>query len=229
MPTATAFAVHLFTASGAAVAFCALAAAIERDFTATFAWLGLALVIDGVDGTLARAADVAHKAVRFDGDVLDLVVDFLTYVIVPLVAVWRADLLPAALGTPVCALVALASALYFANREMKTSDHWFRGFPALWNVAALYLFVFQPGPALCASILVLLAALMFAPVAFVHPLRVAKWRATTVLVTLVWFASAAQAVAQGLDADWLARAGLAFSAVYFIALMLWRARARLVQ
>ena len=93
-----AFAVHLFTASGVVVAMLALNAAIERDFPLCFAWLGAALFIDGIDGTLARAAGVREIASAIDGVVLDLVVDFLTYVVTPVVAIWRSDLMPAPLA-----------------------------------------------------------------------------------------------------------------------------------
>ncbi len=91
---AAGFSVHVFTASGGAVALLALYAAIERNFPACFAWLGLALFIDGIDGTLARAARVTETAATIDGAILDLVVDFLTYVLVPVVALWRSDLMP---------------------------------------------------------------------------------------------------------------------------------------
>lgn len=216
--------VHVLTASGAAVAVCALAAAIDRDFAASFAWLGLALFIDGIDGALARAVDVERNAAWISGDVLDLVVDFLTYVIVPLVALWRADLLPASVALPLCAAVAAASALYFGDRRMKTPDNWFRGFPALWNVAVFYLFVFQPSPWLCAGVVAALAAGMFAPIAFVHPLRVRALRAATMTVTALWLACATLAIIEGLDAGVLARAGLALGAIWFVGLSAWRSR-----
>ena len=220
-----ALAVHIFTAAGAAVAFCALAAAIEREFAACFVWLGLALLIDGVDGTLARAVDVERNAARFNGEVLDLVVDFLTYVIVPLVALWRAELLPAALASPLCAFVALASAMYFADRKMKTGDNWFRGFPALWNVAVFYLFVFKPAPMLCAIIVAVLTIAMFAPLAFVHPLRVKVVRTPTLIITAIWLASALLAILDGFEASLLSQGGLALGAIYFFGLTLWRFRA----
>ena len=109
-----------------------------------FAWLGLALFIDGIDGTLARAAKVHETAAAIDGVVLDLVVDFLTYVLVPVVALWRSDLMPTEASFWIGLVVMIASALYFADTRMKTDDLWFRGFPATWNILALYLFVLRP-------------------------------------------------------------------------------------
>src|ERR1700678_2243004 len=174
--SAAGFSVHLFTASGGAVAVLALYAAIERNFAICFAWLGLAFFIDGIDGTLARAAKVQITAASIDGTLLDLVVDFLTYVLVPVVALWRSDLMAAAASFWLGLLVIFASALYFADTRMKTSDYWFRGFPALWNVVALYLFVLRPPAIVCAGLLILGSAGMFAPIVFIHPLRVRKWR-----------------------------------------------------
>ena len=160
---AAAMAVHLFTASGVIVALLALKAAIDQNFPACFAWLGAALFIDGVDGTLARAARVHEVASAIDGVVLDLVVDFLTYVVTPVVAIWRSDLIPEPYGFWLGVLVAFASALYFSDTRMKTGDYWFRGFPAIWNVAAMYFFVLRPPAIVTAAVMLLGSAAMFAP------------------------------------------------------------------
>jgi phosphatidylcholine synthase len=215
---AAAFSVHLFTASGGAVALLALYAAIERDFTLCFAWLGVALFIDGIDGTLARIARVAETGGTIDGVVLDLVVDFLTYVLVPVVAIWRSDLMPARAAFWLGLVVVLASALYFADTRMKTRDYWFRGFPALWNVLAFYLFVLRPPAVVCAALLLLGSAGMFAPVVFVHPLRVRKWRYANIAACLVFLALAAVAIVQDLRVGIGIEAGLVVVAAYFLAL-----------
>jgi phosphatidylcholine synthase len=219
---AAAFSVHILTASGGAVAVLALYAAIERNFTSMFAWLGLAIFIDGVDGTLARAARVTEVAATIDGAVLDLVVDFLGYVLVPVVAIWRSDLMPTPLAFWIGLAVIVASALYFADTRMKTADNWFRGFPALWNVLALYLFVFQLPSLLNAAILILAAALMFAPIVFVHPMRVEKLRMPTLAATLLWCLCAALSVWDGLAPGLLVKVGLIATALYFFALPLQR-------
>ncbi len=219
---AAAFSVHVLTASGGAVAVLALYAAIERDFTATFAWLGLAIFIDGVDGTLARAARVTEVAATINGVILDLVVDFLSYVLVPVVAIWRSDLLSTPLAFWIGLAVIVASALYFADTRMKTADNWFRGFPALWNVLALYLFVFRLPGQVNAAILIVATALMFAPIVFVHPMRVEKMRGPTLAATLLWAACAVLAVWRDLAPGFWVKAGLILSAVYFFALPLQR-------
>ncbi len=219
---AAGFSVHIFTASGGAVALLALYAAIERDFATCFAWLGLALFIDGIDGTLARAAKVHETAARIDGVVLDLVVDFLTYVLVPVIALWRSDLMPTPVAFWLGLVVTLASTLYFADTHMKTKDNWFRGFPALWNVVVLYLFVLRMPWLVNAALLVLGTAAMFVPVVFVHPLRVLKVRAITIAVTIAFFALASTALVQDLAVGWQIKAGFAVVALYFLALPLVR-------
>jgi phosphatidylcholine synthase len=217
------FLVHCFTASGAALGLAALFAAADGRFAAMFAWLGAAFVVDAVDGTLARRYRVEETAAHIDGAVLDLVVDFLTYVVVPLVALWRSGLLAPPLAVFLCCVVGTASALYFADKRMKTHDLWFRGFPAVWNVLVFYLLVLRPGPLAATLIVIAAAALMFTPVAFVHPLRVVRLRLVTMTATGAWSAAAIAAVEQGLSqANTLIKAALVAMAVYFLALSLFR-------
>ena len=133
---AAAFAVHVFTACGSACALLALMAAVAGEWPKMFLWLGIALIIDGVDGTLARQFRVAEVLPRWSGDMVDFVVDFTTYVFVPAYAMASGGLLPRPLALPLGLIVTVTGALYFADRRMKTPDNYFRGFPALWNVAA---------------------------------------------------------------------------------------------
>jgi phosphatidylcholine synthase len=219
---AAGFSVHLFTASGSAVALLALYAAIDRNFPACFAWLGLALLIDGVDGTLARVANVTETASAIDGGVLDLVIDFLTYVLVPMVALWRSDLMPVTLSFWLSVLVVFASALYFADTRMKTSDYWFRGFPAIWNVLAIYLFVLRPPAWLSAGLILVATAAMFAPIVFVHPMRVKQLRMFNIVASLAFLALSAAAIAQNFDANLWVRIGYLAVAAYFLAAPFWR-------
>ncbi|CCJ06029.1 phosphatidylcholine/phosphatidylserine synthase [Methylocystis sp. SC2] len=215
--------VHLFTASGAALGLIALFLAADGRFAAMFAWLGAALVVDAVDGTLARRFRVTETAPFIDGVALDLVVDFLNYVVTPLVALWRSGLLDPALAAPVCAAVCAGSALYFADRRMKTADYWFRGFPSLWNIVVFYLLVLRPTAAASLTLVLVTAAFMFVPVAFVHPLRVQRRRPITLVVTGVWGAAAIAALAQNLAAaSFTVKAALVMTGCYFLALPLFR-------
>lgn len=211
-----AFAVHVFTACGAACALLALVAAVRADWPQMFVWLGVALFIDGVDGTFARRLRVAHVLPRWSGDILDLVVDILNYVFVPAYALSSSALLPASLAVPLGIVIVVSGSLYFADRLMKTSDHYFRGFPALWNLAAFYLFLLRPEPWLGAVVIAGLAALTFVPFHVLHPVRIAHWRAVTVVALLLWTALAIFAIAKHLQPGTWAVAGLCVLAIYFV-------------
>src|ERR1700680_1612088 len=197
-PRTAAFAVHIFTACGAACALLALIAAVSADWPKMFVWLGVALIIDGVDGTFARRLRVAELLPRWSGDVLDLVVDILNYVFVPAYAIAVSGLLPSVLQIPLGAIVVVTGTLYFADRQMKTSDYYFRGFPALWNVAAFYLFLLKLPPWFCALAVVALAVLTFVAFHVVHPIRIAHLRAITIVALIVWALLAIIAVVDGL-------------------------------
>jgi phosphatidylcholine synthase len=211
-----AFAVHVFTACGAACALLALMAAVRMAWPTMFGWLGAALLIDGVDGTFARRFRVADVLPRWSGDVLDLVVDILNYVFVPAYAIAMSGLLPPSVAVALGAVIAVTGSLYFADRQMKTSDYYFRGFPALWNVAAFYLFLLKPSPWLGALIVVALAALTFVPFHVIHPMRIAHRRALTLAALVVWALLAIDAVWQNLDPGFWAVAALCALAIYFI-------------
>jgi phosphatidylcholine synthase len=215
-PHMAAFAVHVFTACGAACALLALMAAVRADWSAMFAWLGIALVIDGVDGTFARRFRVAELLPRWSGDVLDLVVDILNYVFVPAYAIAVSGLLPPVLEIPLGAIIMVTGALYFADRQMKTSDNYFRGFPALWNVAAFYLFLLKLPPWLGALAVAALAALTFVPFHVVHPIRIPHLRGITIAALVAWALLAVVAVANGMAPGFWTVAALCLLAIYFV-------------
>jgi phosphatidylcholine synthase len=212
-----AFAVHIFTASGAAIAFLALLAAVDRAWPAMFLWLGLALVVDGIDGPMARKLQVMTLLPRWSGDVLDLVVDFLTYVFVPAYAIAHAGALPDLLAVPAGIAIVVTSALYFADRQMKMDDNFFRGFPTLWNAVAFYLILLPPMPWLYAVIVVALLVATFLPFPFVHPIRVRRFRSLTIVLLAAWAILALYAVTQGMKPNGWVTAALCAIAVYVLA------------
>jgi phosphatidylcholine synthase len=215
-PPAGAFAVHVFTACGGACALLALLAASRTAWPAMFVWLGIALIIDGIDGTFARRLRVAEALPRWSGDVLDLVVDILTYVFVPAYAIAASGLLPQSVATLLGLVIVVTGSLYFADRQMKTSDYYFRGFPALWNVAAFYLFLLKLPPWLGAALVAALAVLTFAPFHFIHPVRISHLRAWTMAALVLWALLAAVAVADDLAPGFWAVTALCVLAVYFV-------------
>ena len=210
--------VHLLTAAGAVLAFMALLAIQDQEWRLALIWLMAALAIDSVDGTLARRLRVKARVPGIDGETLDLIVDYQNYVFVPTVLIWRADLVPAALALPLAALIQISALYDFSRTDLKSEDNYFRGFPALWNVVAFYLFVTQPGQTVGAIAIFALAALTFAPVHFVHPFRVRDYGAWLPGLAIAW------AVATGalLWPDWSAAARtfwLAASAVTAVLLL----------
>jgi len=185
-PALAALAVHALTASGAALALLAMFAAACGDWAAMFLWLLAALAVDGIDGPLARRAHVRTHAPMVDGQLLDLIVDYLTYVFIPVFALHAAGLLPGWPGLVAGLAIAFASALYFARAGMKTADRSFSGFPACWNMVALGAFVLVPAPGTLLIAAALLTVAMFMPLKFVHPVRTERWRIVTLPAALVW-------------------------------------------
>ncbi len=217
-----AFTVHIFTATGAALAFLAMILATGGHWAAMFLCLGLALVVDGADGPMARTFDVQKILPRWSGDTLDLVVDYTTYVFVPAYAISASGLLPQWLAIPAGIVVVISGALYFADREMKTKDNYFRGFPAVWNLAAFYFYLLEPPEWVAAIAVAVLAALSFAPIKFLHPLRVQRWRMFNIVLLALWAVLAFIAVVQDLSPGIYVTLPLSLIAAYFFAVGLLR-------
>ncbi len=186
LAAAPAWLVHALTASGAVLALLALIAVIEGEWGQALGWLLAALAVDGIDGTLARKAHVKTRLPRIDGETLDLITDYLTYVLVPAVLIWRAALVPARLAAWLAALILVSSLYCFTRRDLKSADNYFRGFPALWNIVALYLFAARADQATGAVVVLFFAALTFVPIHFVHPFRVTDYGRWLPLLAVIW-------------------------------------------
>jgi len=210
-----AFAVHVFTACGAALAFLALVLAIGEHWAAMFFCLGLALAVDGADGPLAREFKVAEVLPRWSGETLDLIVDYTTYIFVPAYAIAASGMLPKALALAAGIVVVISGAVYFADRKMKTADNFFRGFPGLWNLAAFYLYLLEPPEWASAAMVAALAVLTFVPIKFLHPLRVKRWRWFNIALLAVWGLLALGAVAHNLTPGPYVTWPLSAIAIYF--------------
>src|ERR1700676_1489093 len=214
---AAAFSVHIFTALGAGIALIALLEAVREHWAAIVWWLGVALVIDAVDGPIARRLDVARMQPNWSGDVLDLVVDFVTYVFVPAYAITASGLLPPVAAPLLGVGITVSGALYFADRRMKSADNHFRGFPGLWNVAAFYLFLLHLPPAISSLGVLVLIASTFAPFHVVHPIRVVRLRWLTLSLIAIWAALAVIALANDFDVGAPVTIGLCAIAAYIVA------------
>jgi phosphatidylcholine synthase len=177
---------HLYTASGAVVAFLAATAVFEHDYRRAFLWLYLQVAIDATDGALARALHVKDRLPWFNGAKLDDIIDYLCYVFIPALIVSQAQLVPATWAMPVVAAMLLSSAYGFNRDDAKTEDHFFLGFPSYWNIVALYLFVARWPAYVNGTILLTLAALVFVPLRFVYPSRGPVFKRLTLALGAMW-------------------------------------------
>ncbi len=225
---AAAWAVHAFTASGAVLGFLALLAIVNGDKLAVFFWLGLALFVDGIDGTLARRAKVREVTPHVDGTTLDNVIDYFNYVAVPAMLVYWFGLVPAGWETVATATIMGVSCYTFANAEMKTYDYYFSGFPALWNIFVLAAFILQTDPWTNLAAIAICCVLTFIPLKYVHPFRVPHLRSLNIPITVVWAVASVWLVLADPDATDLPAAqpvvywAWIASSLYFVGLSLWR-------
>ena len=214
---AAAFGVHVFTALGAGLALLALLEAVREHWAAMFAWLGAALVVDAADGPMARRLDVVRLQPNWSGDVLDLVVDFVTYVFVPAYAITASGLL-LPVAAPLLGIgVATSGALYFADRRMKRDDNHFRGFPGLWNAAAFYLFLLHWPPLLSSLAIALLIVATFLPFYVLHPVRVVRLRRLTLALIAVWAVLGLYVLIRDFEVEWPVTVALCLIAIYVVA------------
>jgi phosphatidylcholine synthase len=209
--------VHLLTATGAVFAMLAMLAAVEQEWSLMFLWLVVAFAVDGVDGPLARRYQVQRHAPEFDGVLLDLIIDYLTYVFIPAFALFKSGLLPGWTGWFAIIIITFASAMYFADTRMKTKDYSFSGFPGCWNMVVIVLFALNPNFWVITALVAILAVAMFLPVKFVHPVRTARWRAVTLPMALGWTFFAGWAAWVDFDPSSWAHWGLVVTSVYLLA------------
>ncbi|MCP8939499.1 phosphatidylcholine synthase [Alsobacter sp. SYSU M60028] len=219
-----AYCVHFFTASGGALALLALLAAVEKNLAHSFAWLGVALIVDGIDGTIARALHVRDRLPNISGDVLDLVIDFTTYVFVPAAILVYSGIWERGFALTWAVAIVVSAALYFSDLRMKTPDNWFAGFPAVWNVVVFYLIIYQPSPWIATAVIAAAAVGQALPLVFVHPFRVKQFKPVTLVMCVVWMAAGFMTIAEDLKPDGLTNVALLASALYFTGLGLLRKR-----
>ncbi len=194
-----AWAVHGFTASGAVLGFLAIISILNNDLVGAFLWLGLALLIDGIDGSLARKIGVLDKTPNIDGSTLDNVIDYLNYVIIPALMIYWFQMVPNGWEIILPAGMFAVSLYTFANLNMKTNDYYFSGFPAVWNIVVLYFYILNTHPIINVIIILLLFIFTFIPIKFVHPLRVKKIRNLTIFCTVLWSATTLKLVTTNPD------------------------------
>ena len=207
-PQARAFSVHLLTASGSFLAFVSLVAASEERWTAMFWWLGLALLVDGIDGPVARKLEVKEILPTWSGELLDNIIDYVTYVMIPAFALYQRGFMGEGLSFLSAAIIVVSSAIYYADTGMKTKENFFKGFPVVWNMVVFTLFVIEPGQWTSFAIVVIAGILTFVPMNFIHPVRVVRLRSINLGMTLLWCAFGALALAQSAMAQFYNQIGV---------------------
>ncbi|MBO6789782.1 MAG: CDP-alcohol phosphatidyltransferase family protein [Dinoroseobacter sp.] len=211
-----ALSVHFLTATGAVFAMLAMLEAVKEDWPMMFVWLVVAFVVDGIDGPLARKYEVKVHAAQFDGVLLDLIIDYLTYVFIPAFALFYSGLLPGWTGWFALLIITFASVIYFADTRMKTADNSFQGFPGCWNMVVLVLFALEPPTGLSMLIIAALGIAMFLPLKFIHPVRTERWRTVSLPMALAWTFFAGWAAWVEFDPQSWAHWGLVVTSIYLV-------------
>ena len=215
-PKIKALSVHLLTATGAVFAMLAMLAAVDARWDLMFLWLVEAFFVDGIDGPLARHYDVKKNAAEFDGVLLDLIIDYLTYVFIPAFALFKSGLMDGWTGWFAIIVITFTSAMYFADTRMKTKDNSFSGFPGCWNMLVLVIFALEPNFWVSLALVTVLAVAMFLPLKFVHPVRTERWRMITLPLALAWTFFAGWAAWVDFHPESWAHWGLVVTSVYLL-------------
>ncbi|WP_336276804.1 phosphatidylcholine synthase [Bartonella sp. CB178] len=214
MPQAKAFSVHLLTASGSFLAFLSLISASEKEWTAMFFWLGLALIVDGIDGPIARKLDVKYVLPAWSGELLDNIIDYVTYVLIPAFALYQSGFMDSGLSFFLSAIIVISSAIYYADTGMKTKENFFKGFPVVWNMIIFMLFVVKPEKWMVLTIITLSAITSFLPIYFIHPVRVVRLRKLNFSIFLLWCLFGTAAFFYQLNAPYWVKIGISVTGVY---------------
>jgi phosphatidylcholine synthase len=217
--------VHVFTASGIVCALGAVLSLIQGAWVGMFVWLGAALIIDGLDGAFARAARVEEKLPRFSGERLDLVIDYITYVFIPALALLQAGFLRGTVGLLLACSILMSSLYHFSDTASKAEDNSFIGFPAIWNGVAFYIFALGLSPLLSGLVVLVCSVLTFVPLKWAHPLRTSTLRGLTLALAGLWALAALAVLWSGFPAPWWCQWLLVLSATYAVGLTLYLGRA----
>ena len=183
---APSYLVHVFTALGVVFGFLALLATVDGKIPEAFLWLAFALFVDGVDGTLARAVNVKQNTPEIDGAILDNIIDYLNYVVVPVFIFYSLGMAPEQYLLLSCIAILLVSCFTFINTNIKTDDFYFSGFPAIWNIVVLYFYILESSEFTNFIFVILFCVLTFIPFKYVHPFRVVEFRKITLIITSIW-------------------------------------------
>ncbi|MGV8986602.1 MAG: CDP-alcohol phosphatidyltransferase family protein [Cypionkella sp.] len=208
--------VHLLTATGTILSMLAMLSAVQGKWSMMFLWLVVALVVDGIDGPLARRYDTTKNWPLYDGVLMDLIIDYLTYVFIPAYALFTKGMLPVWTGGIAVMVIIYGSVIYFSDTRMKTKDKSFAGFPACWNMVVLVFFAIDPPQAVVLATVIALTIAMFLNLKFIHPTRTPRWHRLNLATAIFWLACAAQAAWVDFNEGFFVHWGLILSSLYLI-------------
>lgn len=209
-----AFSVHILTASGSFLAFLGVVAAAEHRFVDMFWWLGLALLVDGIDGPIARKVRVKEVLPNWSGDTLDNIIDYVTYVLLPAFALYQSGMIGEPWSFVAAGLIVVSSAIYYADMGMKTDEYFFSGFPVVWNMLVFTLFVIDASATTALVAVLVSVFLTFLPIYFLHPVRVKRLRGLNMAVFLLWCAFGGYALLLHFDTPSWVVAGTVVTGLY---------------
>ncbi|MDP2732402.1 MAG: phosphatidylcholine/phosphatidylserine synthase [Hoeflea sp.] len=212
-----AFSVHILTATGSFMAFLALVAAAEGRFVDMWWWLAVAMLIDGIDGPIARKLNVKEVLPNWSGTMLDNVIDYVTYVLIPAFALYQSGMIGEPLSFVAAGLIVVSSAIYYADMGMKTDENFFSGFPVVWNMLVFTLFVISASETVAFLIVLAAVVMTFLPINFLHPVRVARLRPVNLSIFAVWSILSIYALLLHFNSpDWLMWAVMLTSGYLFV-------------
>lgn len=194
----------------------AMLAAVDEKWGLMFLWLVVAFTVDGIDGPLARRYHVKVNAPQYDGVLMDLIIDYLTYVFIPAYALFKSGLMPGWTGWFAIIVITFTSVVYFADTRMKTKDNSFSGFPGCWNMVILVLFATEPNFWVMTVLVAAIAIAMFLPLKFIHPVRTERWRTVSLPMALAWTGFAGWAAWVDFHPESWAHWGLVVTSIYLL-------------
>ena len=221
-PIAKGWLVHIFTALGAVCGMLGIIAVSDRQPREAILWLAVAMVLDGIDGPAARAWSVSEHVPRIDGYTLDLIIDFVTCIVIPVIFLHQFDMRPEGWSLYIGAFILSVSALWMSRTDQMSKDHWFNGFPCEWNMIVPTLYLLESPKWVTAAACVALALTQLTNWKFVHPMQVRLWRPVTIGVTVLWLASMLYMTARSPDAPWFGSVLLVLCPCYIVGVGVWR-------
>jgi phosphatidylcholine synthase len=221
-PVAKGWLVHCFTALGAVCGMFGLIAVADGKAKQAILWLAVAMVLDGIDGPVARHWCVKENVPRIDGYTLDLIVDFVTCIVIPVVFLHQFGMLPEGWSLVIGAFVLFMSALWMSRTDQMSDDHIFNGFPCEWNMIVPTLYLLKADPWLVGAVCVLLSLTQLTNWKFVHPMQVKRFRPVTVTVTILWMLMVLVLTWKHPGTNGFLRVVLLACPLYILALGSWR-------